>query len=711
LTSLLTNADAAPSGNGSAMKTTWIRLATLLLFMLPAARADEGMWLFNAPPTKQLQEKYGFTPTAGWLDHLQKASVRFNVGGSGSFVSADGLIITNHHVGADALQKFSDAHHNYLKEGFYAKTQAEEKPCLDLELNVLMTIEDVTARVKAAIKPDMDPTAAVAARRAVIANIEKESNDKTGLRSNVVTLYEGGEYQLYRFKRYTDVRLVFAPEVAIAFFGGDPDNFEYPRYDLDICIFRAYENGQPAHPEQYLKWSSNGSSDHELVFVSGHPGSTSRQNTLDVLADRRDRVLPKTLALLYRRESMLQAFSARSAENARRARDDLFGIQNGRKALEGELAGLLDPELFAKLGTRQADLQHKIEAAGNFPDAMAAYAKIATAQKAIAKVSPVYSYYEGRRLPEAFDSKLFGIARTLVRAAEERPKPNDVRLPEFRESNQPSLELQLFSPEPIYDDFEERKLADSLTALCGEFGENDPLVKRVLAGKGPRERADELIQGTKLKDVAVRKKLYEGGTEALKDFSDPMIELARAIDPTARAARKEVEEQDEVQQQAYAQISKARFALEGASDYPDATFTLRLAFGTVEGYEEGGHAVPPYTDFGGLYQRAAEHDNKPPFDLPPDWIASKDKLDLNTPFDFVCTADIIGGNSGSPVVNKAGEFVGIIFDGNIQSLVLDYVYTDKQARAVSVDSRAIIEALSKVYHAGALVDELTGRGK
>jgi hypothetical protein len=693
------------------MRTPAFCAAALFLLLLPiTVRADEGMWLFNAPPTKQLQEKYGFTPTPEWLDHLQKASVRFNVGGSGSFVSPDGLIITNHHVGSDALQKFSDAQHNYLRDGFYAKTNAEEKPCLDLELNVLMSIEDVTARVKEAIKPDMDAAAALAARRAVIANIEKESHDQTGLRSNVVTLYEGGEYQLYCFKRYTDVRLVFAPEVAIAFFGGDPDNFEYPRYDLDICIFRAYEDGQPAHPKNYLKWSPNGSADRELVFVSGHPGSTRRQDTLDVLADDRDRVLPTTLGLLYRRESMLASYSARTAENERRARDDLFGVRNSRKALMGELAGLLDPAFFAKLAARQDHLQQKIDA-GDFPAAAAAYAKIATAQKAIAKNAPVYNYVEGRRLPWAFNSTLFGIARTLVRAAEERPKPNNVRLPEFRESNRPSLELQLFSTEPIYDDFEVLKLTDSLTAACGEFGENDPHVKAVLAGKGPRERAEELIGNTKLKDVAVRKKLYEGGAAALKDFADPMLDLAREIDPIARAARKEFEEQDEIQQQAYAEISKARFALEGASDYPDATFTLRLAFGTVEGYEEAGQPVPPFTDFAGLYRRAAEHDNKPPFDLPPRWIASKDSLKLDTPFNFVCTADIIGGNSGSPVVNKAAEFVGIIFDGNIQSLPLDYAYTDKQARAVSVDSRAIIEALSQVYHADGLVNELTGRGK
>ncbi len=673
-------------------------------------RADEGMWLFNSPPTARLKEKYKFEPTQPWLDHLQKASVRFNSGGSGSFVSGDGLVITNHHVGADALQKFGDAQHNYLRDGFYAKTRAEEKKCLDLELNVLMSIEDVTARVNAAVKPDMETDKALAARRAVIADIEKESKEKTGQRSDVVTLYQGGAYHLYRYKRFDDVRLVFAPEQGVAFFGGDPDNFEYPRFNLDICIFRAYENGQPARPEQFLKWSANGPAEKALVFVSGHPGSTSRQLTLTELADQRDRTLPRYLARLYRREVMLSSFSERSAENARKAREDLFGIQNGRKASEGRLAALLDPEVGDLLVDRESKLRNAIAADPKLAETLNAYDRIQAAQSMIANNSRMWDYFEGRRgRPAAFYSTLFEIARTLVRAADERPKPNGERLPEFRDSAKESLELRLFSEEPIYPDYETLTLADSLTDFAGVFGDGDPIVQGVLAGKSPRARAAELVTGTKLKDVAFRKKLYEGGAAALEAAKDPMLELARAVDGTARSARKLYESQDENKQQAYGLIAAARFATQGTTTFPDATFTLRLSYGTVDPYEENGKAVPAFTTLAGLYQRSAEHENKPPFDLPPRWVERKGKLKLDTPFNFVCTGDIIGGNSGSPVVNIAGEFVGIIFDGNIQSLALDYIYTDKQARAVSVDSRAILESLRSVYDAGALADELTGR--
>jgi len=662
-----------------------------------SSRADEGMWLFNNPPLKQLKEKYQFEPTPQWLEHLQKASVRFNSGGSGSFVSANGLCITNHHVGADALQKASSKQHNYLKEGFYAKTNAEEIKCADLELNVLISIEDVTTQVNAAVKPGMSPEVAGKARENAIAQIEKESKDKTGLRSDVVTLYQGGLYHLYCYKRYDDVRIVFAPEQQMAFYGGDPDNFEYPRFDLDICIFRAYENGEPAKIEHYLKWNSSGPSDGELTFVSGSPGRTDRQLTVDELADRRDREVPTWLQMFNRREVLLIAWGQRSFENARRAREDLYGDQNNRKRYDGYVAALYDPEIWRAIEAREKKLRDAISRDPKLKSTTGAYDRIKKAQAELVKIAPRYDYLEeerpvsvGYRSPRAFYSTLFKYARLLTRAIDERAKPNGERIAAFRDSAKESLELELFSSEPVYDDYEILRLTDSLTDFAEKFGGNDSLVKQVLAGKSPHARAVELVSGTKLRAVEFRKDLYAKNAAALQAAHDPMLDLARMIDAPAGEARKAHETQEEIKRQAYAEVAKAWFAIEGTNKYPDATFTLRLSYGKVSGYEEDGKQIPPFTDFAGLYQRAAEHDNLPPFDLPQRWIERKAQLNLATKFNFVSDADIIGGNSGSPVVNKANEFVGIIFDGNIQSLVLDCIFSDKQARAVSVDSAASI---------------------
>lgn len=672
----------------------------------PLTQADEGMWLFNQPPREQLKTKYHFDITDEWLRHLQLASVRFNSGGSGSFVSEDGLVMSNHHVGADALQKLGTKDKNYLRDGFFARTFAEEVPCVDLELNVLQSIEDVTARVNAAVPAGASPEVAFAARRKVMAEIQKESLDQTGLRSDVVTLFQGGAYHLYRFKRYTDVRLVFAPEQQIAFFGGDPDNFEYPRYDLDICFFRAYENGKPAHIEHFLKWSRAGAADNELVFVSGHPGHTDRLLTVAELEYLRDVFFPYTLDWLHRNEVLLTAYSARSAENARRAKDDLFGFQNSRKAREGGLAGLLEPQFFTEKRAAEQKLREAATKDDKLKEFAGAWDRIAAAQKIIAEHALEYRLLE---VGHGFAGNLFDIARTLLRAGEERAKPDGDRLREFQESSRQSLELELFSTKPIYDDYETLRLADSLTWLVGKLGYENELVQRVLAGKSPRERASELVRGTRVKDVAVRKQLYAGGSAAVEAAKDPMIELARLVDPAARAVRKIMETQDEVKRQAHAQIAQVRLAVDGTGGYPDATFTLRLAYGTVKGYEENGRHVPFQTTFRGLYERSVEQGDRPPFDLPPRWVKRKAKLNLDTPLNFVNTADIIGGNSGSPVVNRAGELVGIIFDGNIQSLVLDFYYTDTVARAVSVHSQGILEALRKVYQNTRLADELEGK--
>jgi hypothetical protein len=682
-------------------------LAVLFGVSTLAVCADEGMWLFNQPPRSILRERYQFDATDGWLEHLQKSSVRFNSGGSGSFVSEDGLLISNQHVGADALQKLSTKEKNYLRDGFSARSQAEEIKCLDLELNVLQSIEDVTARISAAVPKDATPADAFAARRKIIAEIEKESQDRTGLRSDVVTLWQGGAYHLYTFKRYTDVRLVFAPEQQIAFFGGDPDNFEFPRHDLDICFFRAYEDGKPAKVSHHLRFSPMGAAEGELVFVTGHPGRTSRLLTVAELEYLRDIGLPTRLANLKRVEVLLANWSARSVENARRARDDYFGVQNSRKALDGRLAGLLSPELFAAKVVAETEFQARLTNQTEFAEARAAYEKIAEATRIMGAQATRHGLLEGA---QAFNCESFGLARTLLRAGDEQPKPNGERLREFSDSGKQSLELALFSEKPIYADLESLLLADALTHLAGKLGATDPLVKSILAGKSPRERAVELIQQTKVRDVAFRKQLYAGGAAAVTAANDPMIELARLVDAEARALRQVADDQGEVKQQAHAAISRARNELLGTTGYPDATFTLRLAFGTVKGYAEEGREVASFTTLASLYERADEMNRLPPFDLPPLWDKRKSRLNLKTPYNFVSTCDIIGGNSGSPVVNRAGEFVGIIFDGNLQSLPWDYAFSDKQGRATSVHSAAILEALNQVYGAKELAREL-GSGR
>ena len=663
------------------------------------------MWVFNNLPRKQLKEKYDFVPTEGWIEHVMKSSVRFNSGGSGSFVSSTGLVLTNHHVGADTLQKISTAGNDYYKNGFWAKTLADEPKAPDLELNVLQSIEDVTDRVNAVVKPEMSTADAFGARRSVISTIEKESLDKTGQRSDVVTLYQGGQYHLYRYKKYTDIRLVWAPEFDIAFFGGDPDNFEYPRYDLDVCLFRAYEDDKPAKIEHFLKWSKGGAAEGELVFVSGHPGRTSRLFTTAALKFNRDIRLPSVLNLLRRMEIMLQQYSQRGEEQARIAKEDLFGVQNSRKAQLGQIAGLQDAGIMGKKEAAETALRAKIAAD---PKLKAAYGtawdKIEQAKKVQGEVAAEFNVLEGGR---GLGGELFSIARTLVRLAEENEKPNGERLREFSDAGRSSLELRLYSTAPIHDDLELVKLTDSLGYLTEQLGGDNPIVKKILAGKGPAARAAELLTGTKLIDVAERKRLATGGKAAIAASNDPLIKLAAQVDPEARAVRKKFEEQvTEVERQAYAQIARALFEIEGPSRYPDATFTLRLSFGTVKGYQENGQSIPAVTTMGGAFEHANKHGNVAPWALPQSWHKHKNDIDLKTPFNFVSTCDIIGGNSGSPVINRAGEFVGIIFDGNIQSLVGDFIFDETQNRAVSVHSASILESIKKIYGAESLAAEL-----
>ena len=688
------------------MKRLLFSLLAFILMFSTMVTADEGMWLYNAPPKDKIKAKYGFDLNQAWLDHVRLSSVRFNNGGSGSFVSADGLTFTNHHVGAGCVQQLSTEGHDYIKTGFYAKTQAEEAKCPNLELNQLVGIEDVTQKVNAGLKPEMSAAEAGQAQRAAMSQIEKDCASSTGLRCDVVTFYSGEVYNLYKYKKYTDVRLVFAPEFGIAFFGGDPDNFTYPRYDLDITFFRVYEDGKPAHLDNYLKWSPSGVKDGELIFVSGNPGNTGRLLTMSQLEFLRDVQYPQLLTIFKKRIALLQGFSSQSEENARVAQEAIFGLQNSQKAITGYQSGLLDKSIMNEKATDEAKLRASFKANPKNAGAADPWDEIAQAMKTQQEIFPNLNYLERMR---GFAGRLPQIARILVRAAAEKPKPNQERMREFRDSALPSLEQQLFSTEPTYKSLETVMLGESLEEMQDALGKDNPDVQKVLQGKIPADAAKDLIENTKLEDVAVRKQLYEGGEAAIDASTDPLIVVMRAIDPSARAARQEFEDKiDSVVHRDGAVIAKARFAQSGYTQPPDATFTLRLSYGAVKGYQEGGKAIPFETTMGGAFQHATDHGSKPPYDLPESWLKSKPNLNLKTPLNFVSTADIIGGNSGSPTVNKKGEVVGIIFDGDIQSLPWNFAYSDVQGRAVSVDSRGIQEALRNIYGATALANELMG---
>jgi hypothetical protein len=674
-----------------------ICLTAILATSLSDAHGDEGMWLFNDLPLAMLKERYGFEPSKEWAEHLMKSSVRFNVGGSASFISSTGLVLTNHHVGSDTLFKLSTPERNIMEVGFLAKTPDQELKAPDLELNQLVNIKDVTDVVKASVTDGMSTEQAVAARRAVIAKIEKEALDESGLKSTVTTLYGGGRYHLYQYKKYTDVRLVWAPETAIAFFGGDADNFEYPRYCLDATIFRVYEDGKPAKIEHFLKWSANGPEENEVAFVSGNPGRTSRIFTMDALKYQRDLNLPYIMANLRRQEILLQQYALRGKENARRARDELFGVQNSRKARLGMLAGLQDPQVLADKAAAEAKLREIIAADPKLKALGSAWDTIAETTKKRASLL-------GKGV--AINSQLYNIALELVQMAEEDQKPSGERLPEFSDAGRESLLQQLYSEAPIYTDLDQTLLGDSIAKTLEQRGFDDPVCQKILAGKSPADRAAELISGTELLSVEARKKIAAGGIQAINDSKDPMIMLAKIVNPPIRRIRSITDQLDEQDKQAYALIAEAKFATQGTSAYPDATFTLRLAFGPVKGYEQDGQQIPAWTNMGGAFEHETKHEGQTDYKLPESWKKAESKLSKTTPFNFVSTADIIGGNSGSPVVNKAGELVGLIFDGNVQSLSGNYVYTDKQARSVSVHSSAIREALQVVYGADNIVKEL-----
>ncbi|MDT7809702.1 MAG: hypothetical protein QOJ70_3515 [Acidobacteriota bacterium] len=689
-------------------------LAALLLvgtFAFPSY-ADEGMWTFNNLPRAELQRRYGFEVTDEWVRKVQSATVRFP-NGTGSFVSSDGLVLTNYHIVEDIVGELSTAQRDFAKTGFVAHARADEMKIPGLALDQLVRIEDVTARVTGTLKPGMSDTEATSARQAEIGRIESDAAKATGLRADVVTLYQGGAYNLYLYKRYTDVRLVFAPEFQAAFFGGDPDNFNFPRYCLDMALVRVYEGGAPLHPESYFHWSQRGPKEGELTFVSGSPGTTQRLNTVAHLEFLRDTGIPLLVRVLESRRDSLKKYMAGGEEQTRRGQNELNYAENFIKVFKGQVEGLHDRSLIERKRKDEAALRAFVAAdprrSRDYGDAWDAIAK---ARRSLSGYERDRRMLGGLTLNDysssAFNTVLFNYARTLVRLADENAKPNAERLPEYTDARRAALESSLYSEAPLYEDFEQMKLAASLALMRDLYGADHALVRKVLNGKTPEARAAELIKGTKLKDIAYRKELAAGGRKAIESSNDPLITLARELDAESRAVRRRYEEEViGVERTAYGKVARALFEKEGTGLYPDATFTPRLSYGAVKGYTENGKTVRPFTYVAGLYERAAEHGNQFPYNLAPSWVERKTGVDMKAPFNFVTSNDIIGGNSGSPTFNREMELVGLIFDGNIESLVGNFYYDESINRAISVDSRGMLEALRKVYGAKEAADELT----
>lgn len=662
------------------------------------------MWTFDAFPSDKVERAYGFAPSPAWLDHVRLASARLARGCSGGFVSPQGLVMTNHHCAHSCIEDLSTRAEDHVKSGFLARTPAEERRCADLAVDQLVAVTDVTARVRAATR-GLEREAYGEALRGETARIERECQTSEALRCDVVPLYQGGLHHLYTYRRFQDVRLVFAPEVAIALFGGDLDNFMFPRYDLDVAFLRVYVGGKPAVTRDWFRWSAAGAAPGELTFVTGHPGGTDRALTVAELAYQRDVSLPDRLLRLAELRGLLGGFGLLGEEQRRSSAARLFYAENEYKELRGRLQALQDPEFFrAKVAAEDALRAEIAKDPERAREVLPAFDAVERAQRRLRDVRK-----ELAALEHGLEGELFSHARTLLRAADERPKRNEERLREYRESNLPAVARTVLGEAPVHPRLEEVLLAHALEKARETLGPDHPAIRRLLGKESPAEAAAHAVRGTRLRDPEVRRRLWEGGKEAVDASDDPMIALARRADPDARAVRRIYEEEiDAAVRRSHELVARARFAVQGRSTYPDATFTLRLSYGQVKGWREGTHEVPPFTTLAGAFERDT---GREPFALPPSWLAAKERLDLRTPMNFVTTNDVIGGNSGSPVVNQAAEIVGLVFDGNIHSLGGAYGFDPSVNRAVAVHSSAILEALEEVYRARRLVEELRPAGR
>ena len=667
------------------------------------AHAEEGLWTLDNLPQQALEANYDFSPEPAWVERLQRASVRLAGGCSGAFVSAQGLVLTNHHCVSRCIAQLSSQQENLLRRGFVADAREDEAICPEIELNQLESITNVTDEVDAPAQGLSDAQAKTA-RQAAMASLESScAENDPKRRCDVVTLYEGGRYHLYRYRRYQDVRLVFAPETAIAAFGGDPDNFSFPRYTLDMALLRVYSDGQPVASDDHFAINPAGASENELVFVTGHPGSTQRSYTVAQLTALRDVILPQRLTYLAELRGVLRQFMRAGTEQKRMAQREYFAIENALKAYRGRHAALSESGFIQAAEAREKTLRQRVSDDRRLRKSATinAWDNIARAQQVWRDNYTEYALLENLR---GYQSDLLSIARHLVRAAEQRSKPNSQRLHEYTDAALPALTQRLFSAAPIHTQLEILTLDWSLEKLRELLGPDHPAVIQSLGSQSPREVAENLIGQTRLDDLSVRKQLWDGGEAAIAASNDPLIQYVRRIDPAARAVRQRIENQVEaVVETNGALISRARFQLDGTNSYPDATFSLRLSYGQIKGWQEAGHDIFPFTSVGGLIARSTA---QPPFALPPRWIDHLADIDLATPFNFVTTHDIIGGNSGSPMLNRQGQLVGLIFDGNLHSLGGAYAYDGRFNRAVAVHPAIMKQALDAVYDADNLVKEL-----